>query len=108
MIDSMYHDIYIDGDDSSHSAFKKLTAKPIGYTIARTSRILGMSRQAVDKAIRNGSLFATRMFIITAKGNKMISNEVDRESVEAYALARDGRDRVPKGFIASQLALPIT
>jgi len=104
----MYKDIYIDGDDSSHAAFKKLMAEPTGYTIARTSRILGMSRQAVDKAIRNGSLFATRMYIKTPKGNKMISNEVDRESVEAYAFARDGRERVPKGFIASQLALPIS
>jgi len=104
----MYNDIYIDGDDNTHSAFKKLMAEPTGYTIARTSRILGMTKQAVDGAIKNGTLFATRMYIVTNKGKKLISTEVDRESVNAYALARDGRDRVPKGFIASQMALPIT
>ena len=104
----MYNDIYIDGEDSSHAAYKKLTAEPIGYTVARTSRILGMNRQSVDKAVRKGALSATRMYIVTDKGNKLISTEVDRESVHAYALARDGRDRVPKGFRSSQMALPIT
>jgi len=104
----MYQDIYIDGDDSSHAAYKKLTAEPIGYTIARTARILGMSKQAVDGAIRNDGLMATRMYVTTDQGNKLISTEVDRETVHSYALARDGRNRVPKGFIPDQMALPIT
>ena len=108
MMNPMYNDIFIDGDDDSHSAYRKLTAEVIGYTIARTSRILGMSKQSVDKAVRKGALRATRMYITTDTGNKLISTEVDRESVHAYALAKDGRPRVPKGFRANQMALPGT
>ena len=103
----MYTDIYIDGNDSPADAFKKLMGDPIGYTIPRTARILDMTRQSVDQAIKKGALRATRIYIATSKGNKLISTEVDRDSVAGYLQAKNGRERVPKGFIATQQQLPI-
>ena len=104
----MYHDITIDGNDSPTEAFNKLTAEPTGYTIARTARILDMSRQSVDAAIRKGALRATRIYAVTKKGKSCLSVEVDRESVQAYANARNGRQRVPQGYLNDQHELALS
>lgn len=104
----MYTDILIDGKDSPLSAFKKLAGDPIGYTVPRTARILGMSKQAVDQAIRKGALSATRIYMQTPKGKTLISCEVERDSVHAYLHAREGRQRVPQGFLATQAELPLS
>jgi len=103
----MYHDRLITGDDDPLATFKQLVSEPVGYTVARAARILGISKQSVDKAIRNDGLHATRLYVQTEKGPKLLSIEVDRESVHEYAGARHGRQRVPKGFIANQHPLPL-
>ena len=102
----MFNDIYIDGKDNLKSVFLKLTAEPTGYTIARTAKILDMSKQAVDQAIRRDALYATRIYMATSTDKyTLVSTEVDRDSVIAYARARDGRDRVPYGFKTDQREL---
>ena len=98
----MYTDIIVDGNDSPTAAYKKLFAEPTGYTVARTARILDMTKQSVDAAIKKGSLQAARLYAETEKGKKLLSTEVDRESVQAYANARNGRQRVPKGYEPTQ------
>jgi len=103
----MYNDIIIDGKDSPGQAFKKLTGGPVGYSVARTAKILEMNRSSVDKAVRRGALDATRIYAVTKTGNKLVSTEVDRESVHRFAEARDGRNRISKGFTSRQQELPI-
>jgi len=108
MISPMYHDIFIDSEDSPLEGFQKLTQGPVGYSVARAARILDMTKQSVDSAIRRGSLDATRIYLVAKPKNKLISTEVDRKSVHEYAIARNGRSRVPKGFVGlEQQELPI-
>lgn len=107
MIEPMYKDIYIDGKDSHLANFKKLTEGPVGYSVARAAKILEVNRQAVDKAVRRGALVATRIYIRTGSGEKLISTEIDRESVHEFVLSRDGRNRIPKGFVAQQQELAL-
>ena len=104
---NMYHDKLITGDDDPLATFKQLVSEPVGYSIARAARILGMTKQAVDKAIQKDALHATRIYINTDKGPKLLSIEVDRDSVHEYAGARHGRQRVPKGYLANQHPLPL-
>lgn len=102
---SMYRDIIIDGNLSHAEAFEKLTDGPVGYSVSRAARILEMSRQAVDKAIIKGALQATRIYLVTSSGKKLVSTEVDRESVHSYAQAKHGRNRVPFGYRDDQLSI---
>lgn len=107
MIEPMYKDIYIDGKDSHLANFKKLTEGPVGYSVARTARITELTKQGVDKAVRRGALVATRIYIRTGSELKLISTEIDRESVHEFVFSRDGRNRVPKGFVAQQHELAL-
>lgn len=101
----MYHDIIIDGTLSEAEAFKTLVSGPVGYSLPRAARILDMTRQGVDLAIRKGALQATRIYLDTSSGRKLVSTEVDRESVHSYAEARHGRKRVPFGYRDDQLSI---
>lgn len=106
----MYRDIEIDGELSMRG-FKELLEGPVGYSIARTARILDMTRQSVDAAIRKDALHATRFYLVAKDSRKkkeirkLISTEVDRESVHAYAMAKQGRNRIPYGYTDDQIPL---
>lgn len=100
----MYRDIIIEGG-SRKEALQKLTEGPVGYSVARAARILDMNRQGIDKAVRRGALHATRFYLATDKGLKLISTEVDRESVHDLAAAKEGRDRAPRGYQDNQIRL---
>lgn len=103
----MYTDKLISGNDNLSSLYDTLLAEPTGYTIARTAKILGMSKQAVDKAIISDRLHATRIYAKTGNTLKLLSTEVCRDSVIALANHRSGHQRGPKGFKASQIPLAI-
>ena len=100
----MYSDIIIKATSKTET-MSKLMEGPVGYTIARTARILNMTRQSVDKAIRKDSLHATRLYLVGKDSKKLISTEVDRDSVHAYANAKLGRNRVPFGYTDDQFQL---
>lgn len=97
----MYHDINIPAT-SKLETMKKLMDGPVGYSIARTAKILGITRQSVDAAIRKDALHATRLYLVINDEKKLISTEVDRESVHAYANAKQGRNRIPYGYVDDQ------
>jgi hypothetical protein len=98
---TMYRDIVI----KSKADILKLLQEPTGYAVPRVAAILGMSQQSVHKAVERGSLTGVRYYLA---GRKLpVSIEIDRQSVIAYANARQGRDRVAYGYRFDQDGLPI-
>ena len=69
----MYIDKTISGDDKPLETFIDLTTAPVGYTVARAAKIIGVSKQSIDQAIRKDALTATRIYIQTPKGLKLLS-----------------------------------
>jgi len=101
----MFTDKIIDGKTSHREALKTLLGEPVGYSMGRAAKILQTSRQGVTAAIERDALHATRIYMQTPQGRKLVSTEVDRDSVHALARSKTGRQRAPRGYIDDQLGL---
>lgn len=102
----MYRDIIIHSGMSEQEQFELLSQFPPGYSPGYVAAYLGISRQAVDQAVRKGALVAFRTFSIDEQGKKShTSTHIDPDSMEEYKQARRSRKRVPQGFKATQQRL---
>ena len=98
---TMYEDFYI----NKPSDLVKLLDEPIGYSVPRVAKILGISEQSVHRAVQRGALIGKRHYV---KGRKQpLSIEIDRESVIAYARSREGRQKAEYGYRFDQNEMPI-
>lgn len=77
----------------------------MGWSPGYCAAALGVSRTAIDKAIKSDKLYADRVFTIDANGKKHLQAiYIDRDSFAEYESAKINQ-RVPKGFRASQQRL---
>ena len=102
----MYRDIFITPEMSDWQKETAMDDVAPGFSPGYAGAFLGMSRQAVDKAVRKGALIATRVYQVDVDGHRShLATIIDHESMLAYRDAKSGRERVPQGFRANQLRL---